>query len=450
MKLLFFCLSLMAMISDKNNHRILISYLNNYFYRDFNETMRKQKGQGLHFMEGKQCYSITTQRFRLCCRHPEWLSKTQELYNQIEFFYYDLLLKNPDLCKLNSQKALRELEVLSLKGRDGKEPICPLPWEKVPVYFRRSAANAGIAAAKSHLSRNETTPGRAAESLNSAVVYYKGMYREFSASGLTLKVYDGSGWHWMHCRLYGKDFPKGSQIMSPSVVFQYRHIMLHVPVKEYGEEPRTVKQRIASDQNICAVQFTNSDAFAVGIIMDASGSELAVKFWRGGRKYGHTCDELLGRIKKSSDLSGGGRMADMSRKYWNRLKNLADTNAHQVSAGIVQFAAENNAALIVFPKYTEEYSKNVMKGCGKWSPIYLSVRIRNFVSYKAWRKGILTIEVCSGSISSVCAKCGGAIENVDRKTNEYHCVNGHQGNRYLNSARNLGMKCLAQFGKKVG
>lgn len=106
-------------------------------------------------MGKKQGYIITTKCLRLRCRHPEWLSETQDFYNQIQKFYYDLFLEHSELREENSQACLREMERLSIRGRDGKEVPSPLPWKKVPLYFRRAAANAGIAAAKSHLSRQE-------------------------------------------------------------------------------------------------------------------------------------------------------------------------------------------------------------------------------------------------------------------------------------------------------
>lgn len=401
-------------------------------------------------MEGKQCYSITTYRLRLCCRHPEWLSRTQELYNEIEQFYYDLLLKNPQFRELNSQQTLRELEILSIPGRGGRTPSVPLPWEKVPVYFRRSAANAGIAAAKSHFARSEAKPERTAAALNSAVTYYKGMYRDFSSSEITLKVYDGEKWKWMRCRLYGKELPGEGQILSPSVVFEYKYIMLHVPVKEFGGDSRTVSERISANQNICAIQFTNSDAFAVGTVLNAAGEELAVKFWGGGRDYTHCCSEIMKKIEKSDAALGKDHSEARNQKYWMRLKSLVDTRAHQISADIVRFCREKEVSLIVFPKYSEGYASRESKESGEWNPIYLNGRIRQYITYKAWREGIATLEVQTKAIRSVCARCGGNVVAVDETTNEYQCENGHQGSSYLNSARNLGKKCLIKFGKQIG
>lgn len=215
---------------------------------------------------GKSGYSITTWRLHLWCRHPEWLRTTQEFYNRIAEFYYNLLLDHTDLWELGSQQTLRELEIMSIPGRGGRIPSDPLPWQKVPLYFRRAAANEGIASAKSYLSRfaQDEKIGRA-EKLNAAVTYYKGMYQDFSTKEITLRVWTGDTWTWMHCRLSGRDFPENARLMSPSVVFEYKYDMLHVPVRQNNENTATVRQRMQAGCRILCIQFTNSDAFAAGV-----------------------------------------------------------------------------------------------------------------------------------------------------------------------------------------
>ena len=43
-------------------------------------------------MEKTSCYSITVKKFNVFCRHTDWLRQTQELYNEILGFYYELYL----------------------------------------------------------------------------------------------------------------------------------------------------------------------------------------------------------------------------------------------------------------------------------------------------------------------------------------------------------------------
>lgn len=135
-------MSLMEMISDKNNN------LDKLYYNDFSlqktENQNERTGNRQKRKHRKKGYSITTWRLHLWCRHSEWLRTTQEFYNRIAEFYYNLLLDHTDLWEMGSQQTLRELEIMSIPGRGGRIPSDPLPWQKVPLYFRRAAANEGI------------------------------------------------------------------------------------------------------------------------------------------------------------------------------------------------------------------------------------------------------------------------------------------------------------------
>lgn len=413
-------------------------------------------------------YSITTYRFRLRCGHPEWLARTQELYDQIAEFYHGLLLEHEEIWGQNSQETLRSLECLSLPGKERRRPECPFPWEKVPPYFRRAAANAGIAAVKSFLSRKkaEADEGtddedpdsaekaemdlssgrvRPASELNSAVVFYSRMYRDFSPEQISLKVWNGEDWQWMRCRLSGREFPEEARILSPSVVLEDKFSMLHVPVKEPVYDPSPVKMRMENGCRICGLQFTNGDAFAVGSVLDAQGKETAVRFFGGGMEYSHHCRKITEKIEKSEESLGELPEGPANRKYWMHLKHLSDYYAHRVSREIVRFCEENEVSLIVLPRYREEYTRRVMKGAGNWSPLHLSVRIRGYLKYKAWQSGMIVVETYAKGTGVVCARCGQPVISEDSRTKEYVCRMGHRGNRYLNTARNLALKCRGQF-----
>lgn len=465
----------------------------------------RRKGTGRMKDQG---YSITTQQFRLRCGHPEWLRQTQELYNQIEKFYYDLFLRHEELWRKNSQEILRSLEVLSLPGREKRRPQEPFPWEGIPPYFRRAAANAGIAGAKSFLSRtgklHHTSPdeegldqigsknmdseeeagigvvsepcmreaggtvskgvGEAygevsasafaaseavpAAELRSPVVYYSRMYRDFSSERITLKVWDGTCWRWMGCRLKGKEFPENARAMSPTVVFEDRFIMLHVPIREPVRDISSVKERMEKGGNICGLQFTNGDAFAVASVRDSRGQETAVRFFNGGLEYRDHCRKILERIEKSENSLGRAPEGAVNQKYWMHLKHLSDHYAHQVSRSIVRFCEEQQVSVIALPKYREEYTWKVMKGSGNWGPLHLSTRIRSYLRYKAWKAGIIVIETHAQGTSSICARCGQPAEESEGNGKEFLCRMGHRGNWYLNTARNLAVKCRGQFEKQ--
>lgn len=407
----------------------------------------------------KSGYCITTKKFTLRCKHPEWFVVTQELYNQVLFFYYRLLLKHPEFHSLNNQQILRSLEVLTIPGREKNPVPDPLPWDKVPLYFRRAAINGATAMVKSYLNRKGFTNQAAA--MNASVVYYKGMYRELSSEEVWLKVYDGSSWHWMRCRLSGNELLKDEEPMSPTVVIEEVGnrqgnvtgdasvgVSLHVPVKEVVEDARTSKERMAAGEKVCSVQFTNSDAFAVACIMDSDLNQTAVRFFKGGGEYSHYCKMTLEKIRRSEDSRGRiqPEAERTNQKYWMHLKHLSEHYAHQVSRQIVDFCQENGAKTIVMAASDGKLTKPVLKAAGNWSALHLSTRIKEYLSYKAWKAGIVVLEVQPKDAGRVCFQCAGKIR---KKKEMFECENGHTGNRYVNTARNLGKMCLEDFGRKA-
>lgn len=142
-------------------------------------------------------------------------------------------------------------------------------------------------------------------------------------------------------------------------------------------------------------------------------------------------------------MSGGaGNNPRANARYWEKLRNLNDFYSHSISRQVIEYCKNNNAKIIVLPEFDRDYSKIIMTKAGNHSPIHLSTAIREKIKYKAWQEGIVVVELQQHEISSVCSICG---EKIKNKENEFFCPNGHRGNRYLNTARNLGKKCLKGF-----
>lgn len=395
-------------------------------------------------MEHLNYYSLTTKKFVLRCKHMDWLGKTQGLYNEVLKFYYDLFLERRELQSLHSHQAARSLEVLTIIGRDKQSVPYPLPFVKLPLYFRRAALNAAIAAGKSYLSVSGMK--KPAEQFHQLVTFYKGTYRDFTEKAITLKVWNGEAWKWVKCGLTGNYLPEEAECLSPSVGIKGKNAILTVPVREEVKDGRKAKERMKEKLNICVLQFTNRDALAVCLVMNEKGQKQKIFFLRGGAKYAHSCRLLVKKIEKSEASSGNQKVNQPNKKYWVKLKNISDYFSNTISRQIINICTNNNVSIIVLPKYSEQYMKIVMASAQNLSPLHLTYRIRNQLAYKAWREGILILEVDASYTSSVCAKCGAS---VHREQEMVICTNGHKGNRVLNTAYNLGHKCLKSFGKQV-
>lgn len=392
----------------------------------------------------KGYYVITTKRFALRTSHGTWLRATQELYNEILHFYYRLFLRHPELHSLGSQKLLRALEQLSIVGRDKRPVEQPLPFKGVPLYFRRAAINAALAAGKSYLARDGQE--QPTEVFEAGVTLYKGTYKDLDSHSIRMKVWNGGGWRWIRCRLSGNVLPEGAVCLSPQLVFCDGKIELHVPVRQPVPDGRTLRERMEKDMKICSVQFTNGDAIAICCVVDSSGCLGAVRFLKGGRDYAHRCRRIQEKILLSQKSAGRRRADNENKKYWKKLKQISDDMAHQVSRRIVDFCAETGAGVIVLPKYSEAFTKYVMAAVGNWSPLHLNYQIRSQLKYKAWQLGVLVLESEVSDIKRYCAACGGAVHS---RGEQFVCENGHQGNRRVNAGTNLGRKTWKSLGKHL-
>ena len=98
-------------------------------------------------------YAITTYKIQLNYKHLNWFKQTQSLFDSVLAFYYELLEKQPEALSLTNQNLLRHLELQTIKQRDGTPPETPLPFEKIPLYFRRAAINAAISMYRSYVGK---------------------------------------------------------------------------------------------------------------------------------------------------------------------------------------------------------------------------------------------------------------------------------------------------------
>ena len=92
----------------------------------------------------------------------------------------------------------------------------------------------------------------------------------------------------------------------------------------------------------------------------------------------------------------------------------------------------------------------MLKGAGNFGTLHLSTRIREYLTYKAWKEGILVLDVNAKEMHRICAVCGSEIAQQDKQSKRFVCEKGHQGDAYLNVARNVAKRCMEQFRKKAG
>ncbi len=430
-------------------------------------------------MEKKTGYSITTYKFRLDCRRPLWLYKTREIYNLVLGFYYKTLRETPELSGLSGRDLLRKLEILTIgrRGQDKAEVLRPLPYGKVPLYFRRAAINDAIRLFQVYRT-GEEKGGRTvspAKGFCTAPVFYKGMCRDFTETGISLKLWNGETWVWEACRLdtCGRKFPEPGQILSPVLKLKEKKAMLHVPVKRPVEDVRTVKERFSEAERICSAAFPGNDCMAVLAVLNKEGKCEESRFIRGGKELGHKKKKLLNRIRKnraSMGFQNGTAMegtdaesremvmkeerAEEENKYLKeKIRDLTDRYAHKVSREIVDFCEERDIKILVVPNYKTALDSSVFSYLTTAGYDWLGRRIIQYLRYKAFARGIVVTSVSPAHIASICYQCGQPVKRFNKENRpgrnyyggkNYICPNGHKGNAHFNAAMNIGRRFLAQ------
>lgn len=395
----------------------------------------------------KTGHSIITYRVRLYDRHFDWLKQTKVLYDQVVKHFFNVLRKEPELLELSDFLLLRELEVKCIGTKEMKnrcqEPTYPLLIDpKVPLYFRRSAINTAIDLARKN-----------AESISPNMTLYKGMYRNFTESHVELKLFNGNAWVWVIYPFSGRALPKEAEWLSPMLEFSKKDVWMSVPVSFEVDDIRTIKERMETEERICAVSVPDNDVLAVAVIMDRAGREVDNCYIHGGKEKEEQRRKVLTRIRISEESRkqhGGNENATLYAK----LKDINHYYSHYVSKKIVDFCEEQEIKVIVVPNYETAIDFRDKQFLKTDSYRWLGRSILKKLEYKAFQRGIVVTTILPYHISDCCSECGAKI----RKYNEGHepsenyyggklymCPNRHQGNTALNTAKNVGKSFLKYY-----
>ena len=347
----------------------------------------------------KKSYYTTTYKVRMYLKHEEYLKLTQDIYNDLIKKYFDVLYEKQELLEMSSFNCLAELERLTIIPKTGprKGEIPKLYFEQnAPTYLRRAAINQAMGLVKLHIS----TEKRAEESnhkipkipkkFNSSTVFYKGMYKDFEGNSIKLKLFDGTEWRWFKAKLPNLTVPKNADILSPTIVMHEKYILAHIPIKKPIEDIIPIRYRMEEkDLKICSVMFTNTDKFAICIILDKKGNFIKSKFISGGNKYSERTSRIFKQIQKSNKKKHN---YCGNKKLWNKLHNTKEYYAHKVSREITNFCIENHVRVLSYADYKngDLTEKQYKKRIGQFGPLGLREKIIKYLTYKTFKEGINT------------------------------------------------------------
>lgn len=422
-------------------------------------------------MREKQGYAVTTYRFRLYRKHPQWFHATKELYCQVADFYLSVIFRDR-LEQLGDYELQRRIEVLT-QGEKRKKlpPAEPLPCGRVPLYFRRAALREAAGVARSYCARAAGQKQRGLplpEHLDTFPVYYKGMYRklDLEQGRIELKLYTGSHWKWESFRFTtdGRRIPEGAVLLSPTIKTEKEQVYLHIPVKEPVSDVRTVKERAGEEylsvmlpsrlggeeggggEALCHAgrkppAGETGAGFLAGTAEDVlaacvTGRSRHTLLVRGGRSFADRKERLR---RASAEVPEGERKKRWQEHMREKERSLCRRQLHEVSRAVVDFAEKEGCKIIVVPDYRWPPEKSRGGGQAEWS----ERKLCDYIAYKSFQKGIVLCRIFSGGVGGACYLCG---EPLQKQGALYACQNGHQGNYLLNAAGNLGKRYEKRYG----
>jgi IS605 OrfB family transposase len=409
-----------------------------------------------------------------------WFAANQALFNQVASFYFQVIQAHELVLELSHQEAMRALEKLTHTTKHNSNPIMPLSEiaQDIPAMFRRAAISSALGSARSfyaHLkawrARKEKAqtkgkkfterPPVPPRSWNKSATIYAGQWKERSANSIMLKLWTGSCWSWVRCRITGRELPEGTDQSSPQLVRHGKEWWLHTPVERKFSSPAKVEEQMTSNAQtkICAVDLNMDGAIAVCTIQTAEGSTIATRFIGGGRAVSGFRKRQLGRIARHRSRTGLLAIGEQDNvDLWASINQRDEDFAHQVSHRLVQFAREQGASILVF-----EHLGHLRPEKGRYShrgnqkrAFWMKGRIFRYTKYKAWNQaGIITCRVNPRNTSRECARCGGKVKRyVQGQPEEGYQMGAPlvvcpdcqmRGNADRNASLKIGQRLLARY-----
>lgn len=224
---------------------------------------------------------------------------------------------------------------------------------KFPSYLRRSAIEFVCGQVSSFLTRYRTwqsgirkrrdaKPPRFNPEFGCYPALYRGQCIKFhdDFSVAEIKVWNGSDWVWLRVQVNGLrerhrlDHSKG---LSPMLVVKNSKAHLSVPFKLHPAK--------LSGGLVCAVD-VGINTTATASIVSSDGTVIARRFFHRGRDIDRR-DKVLQQIRRKASLTG--RLSKgFCKGLYRRAHGLNHNMAQHISKGIVQFALEYGASVIVF------------------------------------------------------------------------------------------------------
>ena len=339
--------------------------------------------------------------------NPGWLTATERLTHRTAKNpspqYYDFDNLFPNLPSGFRRAAIAKAYGLALAWRENYHR-----WQRAKEKAEERNRCRILAGKK--LIRFTERPPQFPRASQSWLTYYGTEFRVLDERHLLLKVAAGTSYIYRKAVLARPwVIPVGYAAGSPTLVRKRSGWEVHIPLFLQEKQDLRPAAELMQGQGarICAVDLGLSH-HAVMTIQDAEGRVLATEFISGA-KDNHLRKQYLEKIvrlqKETGIIPEGERFA---ADLWDKVKNLGNDIAHQVSRRTVDFAAEHGARIIVFEHLGNlrpqkgTRSRRMNQKLGYW----VKGRIFQYTRYKALHQGIIVCRVSPRDTSRRCPYCG--------------------------------------------
>ena len=306
---------------------------------------------------------------------------------------------------------------------------------KMPSYLRRAVLQHVLGLVSAAHTRTERSVTGTEKDHYMPVFYRDNMYRK-DGDDVFLKLYNGKDWVWQKVMLRKTDLAyirrhwTGVKEKSPVLVKRYKKWYLQFAFEEKAElAGRPVEQR-----RICAVDLgLNTDA--VCSIMTADGTVAARKF------IGFAAEKdrqwrVLDRVRKKMREHG----PESAKGLYAYAKRLGEEIARKTASGIVAFAKEQGADVIVF-EHLEMKGKIRGKSRQKLH-MWKKDSVQKITEHRAHRLGMRVSRVCARNTSALAYDGSGEVTRDAGNRSLAVFANGKQYNSDLSASYNIGARYL--------
>ena len=308
---------------------------------------------------------------------------------------------------------------------------------KMPSYLRRAVLQHVIGAVSSAHTRSGENGRPDAPSQNHfmPVFYRDNMYKK-EEDRVFLKLYNGKDWVWQEVCLKKTDLAylrknwTGVRAKSPVLIRSHRKYYLQFAFEQSVE----LTKKGVEAQRICAVDLgINTDA--VCSIMTADGTVAARKF------IGFAAEKdrqwrVLNRVRKKMREHG----PESAKGLYAYAKRLGEEIARKTAAGIVAFAKEQGADVIVF-EHLEMKGKIRGKSRQKLH-MWKKDSVQKITEHRAHRLGMRVSRVCARNTSALAYDGSGEVTRDAGNRSLAVFANGKQYNSDLSASYNIGARYL--------